>query len=133
MAHSRSACALRTQSERRSSFEETYEFAERLSRRLEAEHPGEVTTEWLKKKRTGVLVDHRQNGWGKTIASVYSVRPKPGAPVSTPLLWDELTEDVSPCDFSMQVALDRVEQHGDLFEPVLHAKQALGPALQALR
>ena len=118
---------------RRSSFEETYEFAERLSRRLEAEHPGEVTTEWLKKKRTGVLVDHRQNGWGKTIASVYSVRPKPGAPVSTPLLWDELTEDVSPRDFSMQVALDRVEQHGDLFEPVLHAKQALGPALQALR
>ena len=54
-------------------------------------HPGAVTTEWLKKKRDGVLVDHRQNGWGKTIASVYSVRPKPGAPVSTPLRWDELT------------------------------------------
>ena len=66
-------------------YEETYEFAELLSRRLEAEHPGEVTTEWLKKKRAGVLVDHRQNGQGKTIASVYSVRPKPGAPVSTPL------------------------------------------------
>ena len=77
-------------------FDETYEFAELLSRRLEAEHPGEVTTEWLKKKRSGVLVDHRQNGWGKTIASVYSVRPKPGAPVSTPLRWDELTEDVQP-------------------------------------
>jgi bifunctional non-homologous end joining protein LigD len=118
---------------RRSSFEETYEFAELLSRKLEAEHPGEVTTEWLKKKRSGVLVDHRQNGWGKTIASVYSVRPKPGAPVSTPLHWDELTEEVSPRDFSMQVALDRIQQHGDLFEPVLHAKQALGPALQALR
>ncbi len=44
-----------------------------------------MTTEWLKKKRSGVLLDHRQNGWGKTIASVYSVRPKPGAPVSTPL------------------------------------------------
>ena len=118
---------------RRSSFEETYEFAERLSRKLEAEHPGEVTTEWLKKKRAGVLVDHRQNGWGKTIASVYSVRPKPGAPVSTPLHWNELTEDVSPRDFSMQVALDRVQKHGDLFEPVLHAKQALGPVLRALR
>ena len=50
---------------RRSTFEETYEFAELLSRRLEAEHPGELTTEWLKKKRTGVLVDHRQNGWGR--------------------------------------------------------------------
>jgi bifunctional non-homologous end joining protein LigD len=118
---------------RRSSFEETYEFAELLSRKLEVEHPGEVTTEWLKKKRSGVLVDHRQNGWGKTIASVYSVRPKPGAPVSTPLHWDELTEDISARDFSMQVALDRVQQHGDLFEPVLHAKQALGPALKALR
>jgi bifunctional non-homologous end joining protein LigD len=118
---------------RRSSFEETYEFAELLSRRLEAEHPGEVTTEWLKRKRAGVLVDHRQNGWGKTIASVYSVRPKPGAPVSTPLRWEELTEGIRPRDFSMQVALERVGEHGDLFEPVLHAKQSLGVALRALR
>ena len=66
------------------------------SRLLERRHPGKVTTEWLKKKRSGVLVDHRQNGWGKTIASVYSVRPKPGAPVSTPLRWEELTPDVRP-------------------------------------
>jgi bifunctional non-homologous end joining protein LigD len=64
---------------------------------------------------------------------VYSVRPKPGAPVSTPLRWDELTEDVRPRDFSMQVALERVAAHGDLFEPVLHGKQALGPALRVLR
>ncbi len=118
---------------RRSGYDETYEFAELLSRRLEAEHPGEVTTEWLKKKRSGVLVDHRQNGHGKTIASVYSVRPKPGAPVSMPLEWDDLTEDVRPRDFSMEVALERVERLGDLFEPVLHGKQALGPALRALR
>ncbi len=118
---------------RRATFEETYEFAELLSRRLEAERPGEVTTEWLKKKRAGVLVDHRQNGHGKTIASVYSVRPKPGAPVSTPLHWDELTEGIRPRDFSMAVALERVARHGDLFEPVLHARQSLGPALKALR
>jgi len=118
---------------RRSTFEDTYEFAERLSRRLEEQHPGEVTTEWLKKKRAGVLVDHRQNGHGKTIASAYSVRPKPGAPVSTPLRWEELTEDVRPRDFPMQVALQRVAEHGDLFEPVLHADQALGPALKTLR
>jgi bifunctional non-homologous end joining protein LigD len=118
---------------RRHGFDETYEFAELLSRKLEEEHPGDVTTEWLKKKRSGVLVDHRQNGWGKTIASVYSVRPKPGAPVSTPLHWDELTEDVTPRDFSMPVALERVERYGDLFEPVLQAKQALGPALRELR
>jgi bifunctional non-homologous end joining protein LigD len=118
---------------RRSSYDETYAFAEALARRLEAEHPSEVTTEWLKKKRSGVLVDHRQNGWGKTIASVYSVRPKPGAPVSTPLRWDELTEEVRPRDFTMAVALERVERHGDLFEPVLHGRQALGPALRELR
>jgi bifunctional non-homologous end joining protein LigD len=117
---------------RRSTFEDTYAFAELASRLLEQRHPGLVTTEWLKKKRQGVLVDHRQNGWGRTIASVYSVRPKPGAPVSTPLEWDELTEDVRPRDFTMAKALERVERRGDLFEPVLHGKQALGPARRSL-
>jgi bifunctional non-homologous end joining protein LigD len=118
---------------RRSGYDETYEFAELLSRGLEAEHPADVTTEWLKKKRSGVLVDHRQNGHGKTIASVYSVRPKPGAPVSTPLAWDELTEEIRPRDFSMAVALDRVSRLGDLFEPVLQGGKALAPALRELR
>ncbi len=118
---------------RRSGYDETYEFAELLSRRLEVEHPGEVTTEWLKKKRSGVLVDHRQNGHGKTIASVYSVRPKPGAPVSTPLHWEELGSKIRPRDFSMKVALERVERFGDLFEPVIKGGQALGPALRELR
>jgi bifunctional non-homologous end joining protein LigD len=118
---------------RRSTYGDTYEFAELLSRKLEAEHPGEVTTEWLKKKRSGVLVDHRQNGHGKTIASVYSVRPKPGAPVSTPLEWSELTEDVRPRDFTMAVALERVASRGDLFAPVLSGGQSLGRALKALR
>jgi bifunctional non-homologous end joining protein LigD len=79
-----------------------------------------------------VLVDHRQNGWGKTIASVYSVRPKPGAPVSTPLRWAELTPDVRPRDFTMSVALERVEKHGDLFAPVLEDPRPLGPAAKAL-
>jgi bifunctional non-homologous end joining protein LigD len=118
---------------RRHGFDQTYAFAELLWRRLEDEHPGEVTTEWLKKKRAGVLLDHRQNGHGKTIASVYSVRPKPGAPVSTPLEWEELTERVRPRDFSMAVALERVRERGDLFEPVLRGGQSLGPALKALR
>jgi bifunctional non-homologous end joining protein LigD len=118
---------------RRSSYPETYEFAELVSRALEAEHPGLVTTEWLKKKRRGVLVDHRQNGHGKTIASAYSVRPKPGAPVSTPLRWEELGPKVRPRDFGMREALARVEKHGDLFEPVLEGGQALGPALRSLR
>src|SRR6266576_588748 len=54
---------------RRSTFKQIYDFAEKASRLLEQRHPGKVTTEWLKKKREGVLVDHRQNGHGKTIAS----------------------------------------------------------------
>ena len=118
---------------RRSGYEATYEFAELLSRKLEGEHEGLLTTEWLKKKRAGVLVDHRQNGHGKTIASVYSVRPKPGAPVSTPLRWEELTEDVRPRDYTMAVALERLARLGDLFEPVLQGGQALVPALRELR
>jgi bifunctional non-homologous end joining protein LigD len=118
---------------RRSSYPDTYEFAERIARRLEAEHPGLVTTQWLKTKRRGVLVDHRQNGHGKTIAAAYSVRPKPGAPVSTPLRWQELGRKVRPRDFGMREALQRLERHGDLFEPVLHGGQALGPALRQLR
>ena len=109
---------------RRATFDQTYEFAELLSRRLEAEHPGLVTTEWLKKKRRGVLVDHRQNGHGKTIASVYSVRPKPGVP--DPQAQDRLVQPVDQ-------ALDRVAKHGDLFEPVLRGGQALGPGLRRLR
>ncbi|HEY6605609.1 MAG TPA: non-homologous end-joining DNA ligase [Gaiellaceae bacterium] len=117
---------------RRSTFEQTYQFAERASRLLEQRHPGKLTTEWLKKKREGVLVDHRQNGWGKTIASVYSVRPKPGAPVSTPLRWDELTPDVRPRDFPMEVALERIDRHGDLFAAVLEDPRPLSPAAKAL-
>ena len=118
---------------RRSTYKDTYELAELVSRGLEAEHSGLVTTEWLKKKRRGVLVDHRQNGHGKTIASAYSVRPKPGAPVSMPLRWEELCPKVRPRDFGMREALERVEKHGDLFEPVLQGGQALAPALRKVR
>ena len=117
---------------RRSTFQQTYDFAEQASRLLEQRHDGLVTTEWLKKKRRGVLVDHRQNGHGKTIASAYSVRPKPGAPVSMPLRWDELTPEVRPRDFTMDVALARGAAHGDLFSPVLEAPRPLASAARAL-
>jgi bifunctional non-homologous end joining protein LigD len=117
---------------RRSTFEQTYDFAEKASRLLEQRHPGKVTTEWLKKKREGVLVDHRQNGHGKTIASVYSVRPKPGAPVSTPLRWGELTPGIRPRDFGMEQALARIAEHGDLFVPVLEDPRPLAPAAKKL-
>src|SRR5205085_10756884 len=117
---------------RRSTFEQTYDFAAQASRLLEARHPGLLTTEWLKKKREGVLVDHRQNGWGKTIASAYSVRPKPGAPVSTPLQWNELQVGLKPRDFTMAVALERVAERGDLFAPVLEDPHPLASAARAL-
>jgi bifunctional non-homologous end joining protein LigD len=117
---------------RRATFEQTYHFAEQASRLLERRHPGKVTTEWLKKKREGVLVDHRQNGHGKTIASVYSVRPKPGAPVSTPLRWEELTPDVRPRSFGLAEALERIDRHGDLFAPVLEEARPLAPAARKL-
>jgi bifunctional non-homologous end joining protein LigD len=116
---------------RRHSYEQTHAFAEVVSKRLAEENPGVVTTEWLKRKREGVLVDYHQNVRGKTIASVYSVRPKPGAPVSTPLRWEELTPDLEPRRFTMEAALQRVEEHGDLFEPVLRGGQSLGAALRA--
>jgi bifunctional non-homologous end joining protein LigD len=117
---------------RRHSYEQTHRFAEAVSKRLAAENPGVVTTEWLKRKREGVLVDYHQNVRGKTIASVYSVRPKPGAPVSTPLRWEELTADLEPRRFTMNETLRRVEEHGDLFEPVLRGGQSLGAALRAV-
>jgi bifunctional non-homologous end joining protein LigD len=60
------------------------------------------------------------------------VRPKPGAPVSTPLRWEELTEDLEPRDFGMADARERLERYGDLFRPVLDEPQALAPARKAL-
>jgi bifunctional non-homologous end joining protein LigD len=118
---------------RRAGFAETHELGELLAKRLEERHPGVVTTEWLKEKRRGVFVDYHQNGWGKTIASAYSVRPKPGAPVSTPLRWEELTADLDDRAFTMQAVLERVDRHGDLFAPVLELRQPLAAALRRVR
>jgi bifunctional non-homologous end joining protein LigD len=118
---------------RRHTYGQTREFAEIVAGTLARLHPGLVTTEWAKAKRRGVLVDANQNGEGKTIASVYSVRPRAGAAVSTPLRWDEVSEDLDPADFTMEVVLGRVERDGDLFEGVLTTKQSLGKALRELR
>jgi bifunctional non-homologous end joining protein LigD len=119
--------------ERRSTYADTREFAEIVAGTLARTHRGLVTTEWSKAKRRGVLIDANQNGEGKTIASVYSVRPRAGAPVSTPLRWDEVTEDLDPQEFTMDVALARIERHGDLFEGVLTTRQSLGAALRSVR
>jgi bifunctional non-homologous end joining protein LigD len=119
--------------ERRYTYAETREFSEIVAGTLARTHRGLVTTEWTKAKRRGVLIDANQNGEGKTIASVYSVRPHPGAPVSTPLRWDEVREGLAPGDFTMGTIGRRIEQHGDLFEGVLTTRQSLGAALRSIR
>jgi bifunctional non-homologous end joining protein LigD len=119
--------------ERRSTYDDTRQFAEIIAGALAATHRGLVTTEWSKSKRRGVLIDANQNGEGKTIASVYSVRPRAGAPVSTPLRWEEVDESLDPVAFTMDVIRKRIAEHGDLFEGVLRTKQSLAKALKALR
>jgi bifunctional non-homologous end joining protein LigD len=119
--------------DRRSTYADTREFAEIVAGTLARTHYGLVTTEWSKAKRRGVLIDANQNGEGKTIASVYSVRPRAGAPVSTPLRWDEVSEDLDPQEFTMDVVLARIERYGDLFEGVLTTRQSLGAALRSVR
>ncbi|HEX5470084.1 MAG TPA: DNA ligase D [Gaiellaceae bacterium] len=119
--------------QRRYTYADTRELAEIVAGTLARTHRGLVTTEWSKAKRRGVLIDANQNGEGKTIASVYSVRPREGAPVSTPLRWEEVREGLDPFAFTMDVVLARVEREGDLFEPVLHGRQSIGKALDKLR
>src|SRR6478735_5152965 len=118
--------------ERRYTYAQTREFCEIVAGALARTHRGLVTTEWSKAKRRGVLIDANQNGEGKTIASAYSVRPRPGAPVSTPLRWDEVNEALNPSIYSMQVVLDRIRRQGDLFQGVLTTKQSLAKALKSI-
>ena len=118
---------------RRHTYEDTRQFAEIVAGALASTHRGLVTTEWTKAKRKGVLIDANQNGEGKTIASVYSVRPRPGAPVSTPLRLEEVGEGLDPLAFTMDSVLGRVERDGDLFEGVLSTRQRLGAALKSIR
>ncbi len=118
--------------ERRHAYEDTRRFAEIIAGALARTHRGLVTTEWTKSKRRGVLIDANQNGEGKTIASVYSVRPKAGAPVSTPLRWDEVNDKLNPSIYSMEVVLERVRRQGDLYEGVLKTRQSLAKALKTI-
>jgi bifunctional non-homologous end joining protein LigD len=118
---------------RRHTFEEVRDFAAIVAGALARAHPGLVTTEWARKKRKGVLVDANQNRQGATNASVYSVRPRAGAPVSAPLRWEEVALGLDPFAFTMDAVLDRVARDGDLHAPVLAGKQSLKSALKALR
>ncbi|MGH7313820.1 MAG: non-homologous end-joining DNA ligase, partial [Candidatus Rokuibacteriota bacterium] len=66
-----------------------------------------------------VLVDYNQNAWGRTLASIYSVRPHPRACVSTPVAWDELAAGVSTEDFRLDNVRPRLAEAGDLWAPLL--------------
>jgi bifunctional non-homologous end joining protein LigD len=117
---------------RRSTYDDTRAFSELVAGTIARAYPKLATTEWSKARRRGVLIDANQNGEGKTISSVYSVRPHPGAPVSTPLEWSEVTTKLDPKAFTMGVVLERVAKRGDLFRGVLEGKQSLAAALRRL-
>lgn len=103
-------------------------FVDRLGHLLAAANPADITMEWdIPKRRGKVFIDVNQNVGGKTIASVYSVRPRPGAPVSTPFHWDEI-DDVVVDDFTIATVWDRIARHGDLFAPVLRGGQTIDAA-----
>jgi bifunctional non-homologous end joining protein LigD len=73
-----------------------------------------------------VLIDYSQNAMGKSIVAPYSVRAKPGAPVSMPLRWEEVCDGkLRPSDFTIRTARDRLEQVGDLFTPMRARAQQL--------
>jgi DNA ligase D-like protein (predicted polymerase) len=101
-----------------------------FGRELERRRPREVTTKWWKEERgERVFVDYNQNARDRTIASAYSVRPKPGAPVSAPLTWDELSE-VEPEDFRVATMPARFERVGDLHEGIDDVAHSLEPLLE---
>ena len=99
---------------------------------LAAANPDDVTMEWDKPKRKGkVFVDHNRNASGQTVASVYSVRPRAGAPVAAPLNWDEVGA-VANGAFTILNIWDRLQRYGDLFAPVVRGGQRLENAEEAL-
>jgi len=107
-------------------------FVERIGLMIAAADADTVTMEWDKPSRgPRVFIDHNQNVAGKTIAAVYSVRPRPGASVSTPVMWDEL-KTVRPEDFTIATVWERLRQYGDLFAPVLDGGQILDGPERAL-
>jgi len=100
-----------------------------FGRELEQRMPGEVTTKWWKEERgERVFIDYNQNARDRTIASPYSVRPKPGAPVSAPLFWDEIPE-VQPEHFTIATMAQRFAEVGDRFATIDDKQHSLQPLL----
>jgi bifunctional non-homologous end joining protein LigD len=103
---------------------EVWGVAKRFAFALASLHPGLITAEYTIAKRPAdhVLVDYNQNAWGRTLASVYSPRPRPSASVSTPLTWEELEDGATIDDFRIDNVPQRLAEVGDLWAPVLAAE-----------
>ncbi|HKQ16292.1 MAG TPA: non-homologous end-joining DNA ligase [Steroidobacteraceae bacterium] len=99
--------------ERRWDFDEVRRAALALAREVEKRAPTLATSKWWKEERQGVFVDYNQNAKDRTVASAYSVRPKPDARVSAPLAWDEV-DDCDPADFTLASMPARFKKLGDL-------------------
>jgi bifunctional non-homologous end joining protein LigD len=96
-------------------------FAKALGVELAARHPKLMTSEYKVKNRPRgrVLIDYNQNRWGATLASIYSVRPRPAASVSTPVTWKEVEKGVRIEDFRFDNVRQRIAKVGDLWKPLL--------------
>ena len=103
---------------------DVWTFAKVLAVELSARHAALMTSEYrvAKRPRGRVLVDYNQNAWGRTLASIYSVRPRPEATVSTPLDWKEVAAGVRIEDFRLDNVRARIARLGDLWKPLLAAK-----------
>jgi bifunctional non-homologous end joining protein LigD len=100
---------------------QVWTFAKALAQALAAKHPKLLTAEYRigDRPKGRVLVDYNQNAWGRTLASIYSPRPKPGASVSTPLAWKEVEKGVRMDDFRIDTVPARLKKVGDLWKPLL--------------
>jgi bifunctional non-homologous end joining protein LigD len=100
---------------------EVWTFAKQLAWSVAQKHPELITAEYRIAKRPAgrVLVDYNQNAWGRTLASVYSVRPKPRATVSTPVTWSELASGIEVEDCRIDNVRERLQRVGDLWKPLL--------------
>jgi bifunctional non-homologous end joining protein LigD len=100
---------------------QVWTFAKALAQALASRNPALITAEYrvANRPRGRVLVDYNQNRWGSTLASIYSVRPRPEATVSTPITWKELDKRVRIEDFTIANVPARVARVGDLWKPLL--------------
>jgi bifunctional non-homologous end joining protein LigD len=99
-------------------------FAKALGVELASRHPKLMTSEYkvARRPRGRVLVDYNQNRWGATLASIYSVRPRPEASVSTPVTWKEVEKGIRIDDFRLDNVRGRIAKVGDLWKPLLQAR-----------